>query len=218
MMSRRALLVMAKEPAAGRTKTRLTPPLTPEQAAELYACLLQDTLDAVRTAVSLTPFTPFIAYSPPEAESAFRELASDFQLIAQRGKTLAERLESVMTAVHVAGWEQVAAINSDSASLPPAYLAAAFQELDKEEVDVVFGPCEDGGYYLIGWKRPYPRLLREVTMSTSHVLQDTLAIARQEGLRVALLPPWYDIDDIADLERLRADENAGPSTRAFFAQ
>ncbi len=216
-MSRRALLVMAKEPAAGRTKTRLTPPLTPEQAAALYGCLLRDTLQAVRTAVSHTPFTPFIAYAPQEARAAFRELAPDFQLIAQRGQTLGERLESVLTAVQEAGYQQAAAINSDSASLPPAYLAAAFQALDEEAVDVVFGPCEDGGYYLIGWKRPYPRLLREVTMSTAHVLRDTLSIAREEGLRVSLLPAWYDIDDVADLERLRADENAGPFTRAFFA-
>lgn len=217
-MTLRALLVMAKEPAPEQTKTRLMPPLTAEQAAELYACLLRDTLDAVREAARLTAMTPFIAYYPQQAKEAFRSLAPDFQLVLQRGQTLSERLESVLTAVQSQGYDQVAAINSDSPSLPPAYLAQAFKELDNPQNDVVFGPCEDGGYYLIGWERPHTRLLREVTMSTTHVLGDTLSIARQEGIAVALLPEWYDVDDAADLERLRVDENAGAHTRAFFEQ
>lgn len=217
-MTRRALLVMAKQPVPGLTKTRLTPPLTPEQAAQLYASLLQDTLDAVRAAQSIFPFTPYIAYYPEEAKESFRALAPDFQLVLQRGQTLSERLQSVLSTVQAQGYDQVAAINSDSPSLPPAYLTGAFEELDKPQIDAVFGPCEDGGYYLIGWKRPYPRLLREVTMSTTHVLSDTLAIARQEKIEVAVLPAWYDVDDVVDLERLRTDQNAGAHTRAFFAE
>ena len=212
-----ALLVMAKEPIAGRTKTRLTPPLTPEEAADLYACMLRDTVNAVREAAQVTAFTPFIAYYPEEARPFFRELAPDFQLVLQRGKSLAERLENVLTAVQAQGYDRVAAINSDSPSLPPAYLVQAFEELDNPVNDAVFGPTEDGGYYLIGWKRPYSRLLREVTMSTTHVLDDTLTIARQERIEVAVLPAWYDIDEAADLERLRADEDAGKHTTAFFS-
>lgn len=212
-----ALLVMAKEPAAGQTKTRLSPPLTPEEAADLYGCMLRDTLDAVREAAQAKALTPFIAYYPEEAKQFFRELAPDFQLVLQRGKSLAERLENVLSAVQAQGYDRVVAINSDSPSLPAAYLVRAFEELDDPINDAVFGPTDDGGYYLIGWKRPYPRLLREVTMSTTHVLDDTLAIARQERIEVAVLPAWYDIDEVADLERLRADEDAGAHTTAFFS-
>jgi glycosyltransferase A (GT-A) superfamily protein (DUF2064 family) len=85
----------------------------------------------------------------------------------------------------------------------------------------VLGPAEDGGYYLIGLKRPAPRLLREVRMSTPTVLADTLAIAAEAGLRVALLPMWYDVDDVASLARLRAelasaDAGVAPATRRFL--
>jgi pyruvate-formate lyase-activating enzyme len=88
--------------------------------------------------------------------------------------------------------------------------------------DVVIGPCDDGGYYLIGLKRPQPRLLRDVEMSTPHVVRDTLALAEQLGLRVALLPAWYDVDTVAELARLRTEVAALPAavarhTRTFLA-
>jgi glycosyltransferase A (GT-A) superfamily protein (DUF2064 family) len=115
----------------------------------------------------------------------------------------------------------VVIMDSDSPTLPPAQVAGAFAALDG--ADVVLGPCEDGGYYLIGLKRPQPRLLREVPMSTPHVLRDTLALAEQAGLRVALLAPWYDVDTAQELDRLRADlayqaPGIAPHTRAFLAR
>jgi uncharacterized protein len=87
----------------------------------------------------------------------------------------------------------------------------------------VLGPAEDGGYYLIGLRRPQPRLLREVPMSTPTVLADTLALARATGLRAELLPPWYDIDTVVELRRLardlrRAPPAVAPRTRAFLLQ
>ncbi|MCP4421906.1 MAG: DUF2064 domain-containing protein, partial [Chloroflexi bacterium] len=107
-----------------------------------------------------------------------------------------------------------AAMNSDSPSLPAAYLAQAFAHLDEPTVDVVLGPCEDGAYYAIGWKRPLSRLICDVQMSTNHVLQDTLAIAREENLRVALLPTWYDVDEVAELHRLQRELQQNPATAA----
>jgi glycosyltransferase A (GT-A) superfamily protein (DUF2064 family) len=95
----------------------------------------------------------------------------------------------------------VAAINSDGPNLPVDYLSSAFQLLARDN-DVVMGPCEDGGYYLIGLKQPAPRLLRELRMSTEHVLDDTLALAGEGGLKVQLLPTWYDVDDVPSLARL----------------
>jgi rSAM/selenodomain-associated transferase 1 len=217
-MKKRALLVMAKRPFAGRTKTRLCPPFSLAQAAKLYECFLRDALDIVRAVPNITPF---IAYAPAEEQAYFQQLAPDFERVPQIGATLGERLDFVLTHTLAAGFEQVAAINSDSPTLPAAYLAQAFAQLDDGAVDVVFGPCEDGGYYLIGWKRPLPRLVREVQMSTPHVLRDTLDIAQQEKLRVALLPTWYDVDTMADLDRVKANfANSSPDfghyTRQFW--
>jgi rSAM/selenodomain-associated transferase 1 len=207
---------MAKRPATGRTKTRLCPPLTGEQAAELYRCLLLDTLESVRTAVTLADLTPFIAYAPAAAEAFFRALAPDFGLLAQGAGPLGQRLAAVLGAAGALGYGQAAAINSDSPALPPAFLAQAFRALDDSAVDVALGPCDDGGYYLIGWKRPFLPLVRDVRMSTPHVLADTLALADAAGLRVALLPPWYDIDEAADLARMTAQAHAGAHTSAFL--
>jgi glycosyltransferase A (GT-A) superfamily protein (DUF2064 family) len=113
-------------------------------------------------------------------------------------------------------------MSSDSPTLPAAFVAEAFERL-RDGADVVLGPCDDGGYYLIGLRAPQPRLLREVPMSTPTVTRDTLALADELGLRVALLPQWYDIDTAADLARLRAELRAAapevaPRTRAFLME
>jgi rSAM/selenodomain-associated transferase 1 len=215
---RRELVVMAKRPEAGATKTRLCPPLTPERAAALYACFLADVVETARATARTVPgLIPAIAYAPADAAAYFRALAPDFALVPQTGATLGERLAAVMGDATASGHVQAAAINSDSPSLPAAYLAQAFAALDDPATDVVFGPCDDGGYYLIGWKRPHPSLVRDVGMSTPHTLADSLALAGAAGLRVALLPPWYDVDEPADLERLAKDSGLGRYTREFLA-
>jgi rSAM/selenodomain-associated transferase 1 len=214
-----ALLVVAKRPASGRTKTRLTPPLSPQQAAALYECFLKDTLDLVRQTPDVQPV---VAYLPAEAEPYFAEMAPDFEHVLQEGLDLGARLDNALTGYLSQGYARVAIMNSDGPTLPVACLEAAFDGL-KGEADVVLGPCDDGGYYLIGVKRPVPRLLREVQMSTPTVTADTLALAQEEGLRVELLPVWYDVDDAKSLVRL-ADELKATSpqvarhTRAFLGQ
>jgi len=213
-----ALLTVAKRPAPGRTKTRLTPPLTPNQAAMLYECLLRDTLDLMRCVPDVQPV---IAFLPAEERAYFAALAPDFDLTVQQGDSLGERLDHAIASALSAGYQRAVIMNSDGPTLPPACLSAAFDKL-ANGADVVLGPADDGGYYLIGLRRPAPRLLREVRMSTPDVLADTLAIAAQERLRVDLLPVWYDVDDAASLARLRAELAAAPSTvarhsRAFLA-
>jgi rSAM/selenodomain-associated transferase 1 len=215
-MTSRALIVMAKQPIAGRTKTRLSPPLSLAEAADLYSCLLQDTLEAVRKTAEKMPLTPFIAYYPEQARSDFQALTPDFQLLAQQGQNLSERLAGALLSVQEQGYDQVTAINSDSPALPTTYLVRAYQELDDPHVDIVLGPCDDGGYYLIGWKRPFPVLVRNVTMSTPTVLADTVRLARRDGLQVALLHTWYDIDNAADLARMKTNGHAGPHVSAFL--
>lgn len=214
---KRALLVIAKRPAAGQTKTRLTPPLSPEQAAALYECFLRDTLDVARRVPNVQRF---INYLPRDAEDYFHTLAPDFDLLEQSGDDLGKRLDFALSHCLANGFERAVIMDSDSPTLPAEYIATAFDLLDK--ADVVLGPCADGGYYLIGWKKTHSRLLREVKMSTPFVVRDTLDLARQENLRAVLGPEWYDVDTASELEQLRMelarDENGSTATREFLSR
>ena len=212
-----ALIVVAKRPRAGKTKTRLSPPLTPEQASALYECFLFDTLDRMR---QVCEAQHVIAYLDEPAY--FRRLALDFELVPQEGNDLGERLDHALTHYLSLGYKHAVIMDSDSPTLPWTYLSQAFDVLS-DGADVVLGPCDDGGYYLIGIKRPTPRLLREVHMSTPTVAAETIALAKDEGLNLICLPTWYDVDDAASLFRLRQEiETLDPSvavhTRQFLHQ
>lgn len=214
-----ALIVVAKRPAAGQTKTRLSPPLSPEQASALYECFLHDTLSHMRQ-VSNTRHV--IAYLPHDEQEYFHQIASDFELIPQEGDDLGERLDHALTSYLSRGYERVVIMDSDSPTLPTHYLSQAFDVLS-DGADVVLGPCDDGGYYLIGIKKPTPRLLREVHMSTPTVAAETIALAKEEGLKLISLPTWYDVDDAASLSRLGQEiETLHPTvavhTRQFLQQ
>jgi uncharacterized protein len=191
-----ALIVVAKRPTPGKTKTRLSPPLTPELASALYESFLFDTLDQMR---QVDDAQRVIAYL--DECDYFQRLAPDFELIPQEGHDLGERLDNALTFYLSRGYERAVIMDSDSPTLPRDYLSHAFQVLS-DGADVVLGPCDDGGYYLIGLKKPTPRLLREVHMSTPTVAADTMALAKEEGLNLVTLPTWYDIDDVASLSRL----------------
>jgi rSAM/selenodomain-associated transferase 1 len=199
------LLVVAKRPIPGQTKTRLCPPLTPSQAADLYGCFLSDTLDTMR---KVPDVQRVIGFLPEDARGYFIQIAPDMDLVRQSGKSLGERLDNLLTDALVGGATRAVVMGSDSPTLPVAYLSQAFERL--EGADVVLGPTRDGGYYLIGVKQPQPHLLRQVEMSTSHVLADTLRLAKASGLVISLLPNWYDVDTIADLDVLEG-EIAGAS-------
>jgi rSAM/selenodomain-associated transferase 1 len=217
LMMHRTLLIFAKQPAAGRTKTRLCPPLSHAAAAELYACFLRDILALAR---QVPATSRVIVYQPEEAAGYFAALAPDFALLPQQGADLGERMDRCFTTVLDAGPGAAVLIGSDLPTLPVSYVNQSFALLG--EYDLVLGPSDDGGYYLIGMRRPHPHLLRDVTMSTPTVLRDTLAIAAELALRVALLPRWYDVDTPADLARLRAElavapATVAPHTRAWLA-
>jgi rSAM/selenodomain-associated transferase 1 len=213
------LLVVAKQPAPGQTKTRLCPPLNPIQAAYLYDCFLRDTLDTMRKVPGVQCVIGFL---PENAQDYFNQLAPDMGLVCQSGTSLGERLDNLLTEALASGSQRVVVMDSDSPTLPVGYISQAFEQL--ADADVVLGPTRDGGYYLIGLKQPQPHLLRQVQMSTPHVLSDTLALAEATGLTVALLPTWYDVDTIADLYHLNreiagmnANTNA-PATRRWLAE
>jgi rSAM/selenodomain-associated transferase 1 len=214
-----ALVIMAKQPAVGRTKTRLCPPLAPVEAVALYEALLRDT---IMLATSLVGVRLAIAVTPPEAIDAFRRISPPGTLLLPiAGKDIGDCLNQALGRLLTTGYAPAIAMNSDGPTLPADYLRQAVAHLN--DVDVVLGPSEDGGYYLIGLSQPQPELFVDVEWSSERVTAQTLARADAMGLRVAVLPPWYDVDTVHDLGRLQADlaslpVGALPHTRRFFAR
>ena len=220
LMSVNALVIFAKWPVPGQVKTRLCPPLQPEQAAELARCFLVDTVERV---CSLKDVQVWLAFTPHDTEALFRELLpSSVRYLPQRGKDLGERELNIF--VDLLGKEAVcvAIMGSDIPSIPLASLQAAFALLKNPGCDAVFGPSSDGGYYFVGAKAVHASLFEDIEWSTEKVLQQTLRQARLHHLHVSLMPRWHDVDTAEDLQQLaqqlaqlRDDEEA-PQTRAFL--
>lgn len=195
-----AVAIMAKTPRPGAVKTRLCPPLSGAEAAELYRCFLLDKIEQVR---ALRNARPVIAYTPEEGRAFFEAAASDFLLLPQRGGDLGARLAGTFAALFAQGYAGALAIDSDTPTLPAEPLQQALDLLAGPAADVILGPCEDGGYYLIGLRRLHRELFEGIAWSTDRVLPETVRRAEALGLSVASLPAWLDIDTPEDLERLR---------------
>jgi rSAM/selenodomain-associated transferase 1 len=192
------LIIFAKEPVPGQVKTRLCPPLSGEAAARLYGCFQEDILEEM---ARLPGLSLALAYTPDTALDFFKELApSGVLLFPQEGSDLGERMLRAIDQGLAVGFETVLIRNSDSPDLPGAMVLAAAQALESGQADLVLGPSPDGGYYLVGLKSPQPELFQEMSWSTPTVLAETLARAQRLALTVHLLPPWEDIDTLADLQ------------------
>ncbi len=220
-----ALAVMTKAPQAGRVKTRLVPPLTPEEAAELNKCFLRDTAAAISNAAGADTACGIAVYTPVGAESAYTDiLPADFSLLPQRGDKFGERLYLALEDLFKCGFDSVCLIDSDSPTVPAENFAQAVELLSASEDRVVLGPSDDGGYYLVGMKKPHRHLFEKIDWSTERVLNQTVQRAAEIDLEVKLLPTGFDVDDDAGLRRLRnellgdqADDSVAPNTRRFLA-
>ena len=199
-----ALVVLAKAPRPGRSKTRLSPPCTPREAAALARAALADTLEAVRS----TPAARHVLVldGPPG-----RWLPAGYEVIRQRGDGLAERLGHAFADVG----EAALLVGMDTPQVTRDDLAHALARLASPATDAVLGPAPDGGYWAIGLRRPDPRVFRGVPMSTAHTGHAQLARLRALGLRVALLPARRDVDRIADARAVAALAPAGRFARAL---
>jgi hypothetical protein len=209
---------MAKTPGAGAVKTRLCPPLTPDEAAQLYRCFLLDKIEQVRR---LERAHPAIAYAPPEGRGTFEAMAPGFVLVDQRDGDLGARLARSFEDLFARGYTSALAIDSDTPSLPTSFLSEAVELVATPGIDVVLGPTDDGGYYLIGMHALHRELFNDVAWSTPEVFPATVRRAEAKGLTVACLPPWYDVDTPDDLERLHqalaSSDSAEPRhTRRFL--
>lgn len=195
-----ALGIMCKAPIDGACKTRLCPPLTSREAAEMSRCLIADVAVAIEAA---NPHGRIAVYTPAGAEAAFEGLLpSGFSMLPQRGDDLGERLLHATGDVLSAGFGGVCLINSDSPTLPPALLREAIAALRRPGDRIVLGPAIDGGYCLIGLKQPHPTVFQDVAWSTSQVLAQTLGRVAALGVPLSLLPTWYDVDDLGSLQLL----------------
>jgi uncharacterized protein len=220
-----ALGIMAKAPFAGEVKTRLVPPLTAREAAELNTCFLRDMAANIMSISETEATSGLVVYTPTGSESAFDGvLPGGFKLLAQRGASLGERLCNATEDLLRQGYGAVCLINSDSPTLPGSILTRAIELLATAGDRVVLGAAEDGGYYLIGLKHAHENLFNGIAWSTSDVLALTKQRAAEIDLPIELLPAWYDVDDAETLCRLCEElftscPNAlypAPHTRAFL--
>jgi rSAM/selenodomain-associated transferase 1 len=227
-----ALALMTKAPRAGQVKTRLVPPLTPEEAAQLNRCFLQDTATAISVCCgcaqrllnpSRAAASGIAVYTPAGAESLYADiLPSDFSFLLQRGEKFGERLYFAAEDLFKCGFGAVCLIDSDSPTIPADNFIRAVELLLSPKDRIVLGPCDDGGYYLIGLKQLHPEIFEEIDWSTDRVFEQTKQRAKQIGVEARFLPPGFDVDDRAALHRL-CDEllgsttDAAPRTRKFLS-
>ena len=201
-----AIAVMAKASSPGRTKTRLVPPLTPEEAAQLNTAFLQDVAANLSLADTLARIAPFMAFGPPGTAPFFREnLPAGIGLIETWFASFGECLFHAVSSLLARDYEAACLLNSDSPTLPTALLAQAAAILAPPGDRLVLGPSNDGGYYLIGMKQPHARLFEDVDWSTERVAAQTIERAVELGLPVHVLPVWYDVDDIEGLRGLSGE-------------
>ena len=187
--------IFAKWPQPGAVKTRLGG--SPEWCAAAARAFLLDTLS--RTAGVAA--RQVLVFSPKEAQQAFADLpCGEPILVPQADGDLGVRLEAFLSAELAGGAGKVVVIGTDSPTLPRDHVECAFVELDR--ADVVLGPAADGGYYLVGCRR-LPPLFAGVAWSSDRVLAETIARLDDPAWRLALLPPWYDVDTPAGWAMLR---------------
>ena len=224
-----ALAVMTKAPRAGKVKTRLTPPLTPEEAATLNTCFLRDTAASIVAAARQGIARGIAVYMPLGAEGAYAEiLPAEFELVPQRGEALGERMVLAFEDLLSLGFESVCLIGSDSPTLPAPIFAQAARILSEPGERMVLGPTDDGGYYLIGLKKLRRPILENIEWSTERVLEQTIERAREINLPIHLLPTWYDVDDWAALRKLcralfagaeqETEAASAPATKAYLGE
>jgi rSAM/selenodomain-associated transferase 1 len=224
-----AIGVMAKAPQAGRSKTRLCPPLTAEQAAAMSAAFLRDTTENMAAAARAAAITPYAAYAPLGTEALLRGcLAEGTKLlladgsapmpdgVSGFGKCLLHATQGMLDEGHAAA----CVLGSDCPTIPTSLLVHAAELLLAPGDRAVLGPADDGGYYLLGLKAPLAAMFRDIVWSTDSVAEATRARARAIKLDLIELEPWYDVDDAASLAMLMRETGGykAPMTNTTIAR
>ncbi|MBX3235753.1 MAG: TIGR04282 family arsenosugar biosynthesis glycosyltransferase [Nitrospiraceae bacterium] len=205
-----ALVVFAKAPVPGQVKTRLCPPLTSDEAATLHGSFVLDQLERTKAAITKfkLPVDRFVACSPSSAHVFFKILSArhNVGLLDQTGDDLGTRMEQVFADLFARGYQRIVLVGTDVPNLPLTHYRQAFDLLQQH--DVVFGPAQDGGYYLLGLRKPVPQLFRGIPWSTDQVLARSDQQAAEAGVSRARVPVWRDVDTLDDLNILIDDAAA----------
>lgn len=193
-------MIMAKAPIPGEVKTRLTPVLSPEGAAELSRCFFLDTLELAQ---SMPDCEVVLAYSPDDLLEVFPMggLKVD-ECISQGEGDLGQRMRHVFDTLFDLGYTKVILVGTDLPTVPLRYLQEAFSYLDYHPV--VLGPSLDGGYYLIGLQSMIPEIFEGIDWGTNQVFSQTIEQMECVKVEWARLLPWYDVDTLEDLDFLIA--------------
>ncbi|MCG8608135.1 TIGR04282 family arsenosugar biosynthesis glycosyltransferase [bacterium] len=199
-----AIVVFAKFPESGKVKTRLGKQIGNDAAASLYKLFMAQTFQIT----AQLDATCFVTVEPAyKAEQFANYVPRDCYIFPQKGQDLGRRLLHAFDFVFSQKSTKVIALGTDSPTLPAEYVTEAFQRLDY--TDVVIGPAEDGGYYLIGINQPQKALFEGIKWSSDLVLKTTIERAQKIGLSYSLLPIWYDVDELDSLRRAAADDATG---------
>jgi uncharacterized protein len=209
-----AVAIVCKTPVAGKSKTRLSPPLRPDECAAISRCFIQDLSATIQSVADDGGAVGCAVYTPIGSEPELRRLLPNaFRLTPQGEGDLGARLLKGATDLLDAGYAGAILVNSDSPTLPRTILRQAVDAV--RGGNVVLSPAADGGYTLVGVSQPHARLFEDIPWSTADVYQRTLERARSIGLSVVNAPGWYDVDDASSFQMLE-DELAG--LRPAFAE
>jgi hypothetical protein len=201
----KSIVIFIKYPAPGKVKTRLGAEIGAELAARVYRLFLGLTFDLARGSSAQQLL---VACEPAARLAEFHHIIPPaFTPFPQRGDDLGRRMHHAFEYAFSHDAQQVLILGSDTPTLPTPFLDDAFARL--QECDLVLGPAEDGGYYLIGLKTSKPELFVNIKWSSDTVLQTTLQRARELKLSHYLLPTWYDVDDLKTLRRAARDDASG---------
>jgi uncharacterized protein len=202
---RNALVILTKAPQPGRSKTRLVPPLSTDEAADLARALLVDQLENL---ASYDGARLFIAFTPEKTAGFFEGfITQGFTCFPQRGQSLGERMSYAFGHLFADAFQNIILIGSDLPALPLAFFDRAYGLLEKSAADVVLGPSADGGYYLVGMNRLNTTIFDGIGWSRDDVLAQTIQKLAGVGLKYELLPECYDIDTAHDLGRLQSERS-----------
>jgi len=200
-----AIAIVCKTPMTGQSKTRLSPPLRPEECAAISSCFIRDLSGTIQSLADDGEVTGYAVYTPHGSETALRQLLPDrFALMLQSDGDLSARLLKATADLVGAGHAGAILVNSDSPTLPKQILRDAVDAVRRGD-NVILSPALDGGYTLVGLSRPHARLFSDIPWSTSEVYRLTLERAREIGLPVINVPGWYDVDDAASFRMLEAE-------------
>lgn len=206
----RGLIIFAREPVPGKVKTRLAQSIGDRAAAGIYSAMLSDT---VHKAALLDNVRIMIFWATENGDVPEFSNLPGVETFVQSGEDLGKRMDNAFNAAFSHGVSRCCIIGSDSPDLPIEFLSQAFDSLDESDTDIVYGPAEDGGYYLLGMKQLWSPLFKNMQWSSPAVMVETVKLINKLGLKSHRLPQWHDIDTYDDLLKISAScETDAPLT------